>query len=321
MPSFLPSVPANGETVAFFNPTYARCSVRAIGNVTLPNIDGQFLSPLNALWTHIEHNMSIGEGGDGNWWSVIVWSDIHGIDRVALQIKESIGSVRLVYFNGSTWIQAGVPYVVSYTDLQTYDFNFSVGSGSGHLRLYNAGVKRIESGGINLSSIPALASMRLQGAVSGFGTGVASNGSQIIVASESTIGWKMTTYVPSGAGDVSDWAGTYADIDEVIYNDANSISTPTTNKASNFALTPVAVPTGPQIKAIVVTARGRRGTVAPSHIELSIDSTGTNHFGPSLPVDEGFSPYIAIWDKNPESGAKWTAPDLVALKAGVKALA
>jgi hypothetical protein len=322
MPSFLPSVPANGEYVGDYDGTRARCNVRAIGDlIAFPWNKGFFLQPLTTCWSHMEHNVSIGEGVDGTWRPVIIWSDSGGVDRIQVEVLETISAIRIMYNTGAGFInQAGGNYPVAYINRQQYDFQFIVNSGAGRIRLYNGGTKQIESNAIDLSAIPDINCVRFQGTRSGF-TGIGSLCSQVVCADEPTIGWKMTTYVPSGAGPATDWTGLFSDINELVYNDGNFISTPTNNAVSNYAMTPVSALDGSEIKAVVVTARARTNGGGPTHLEMSVNSTGTNHFSPSILQDVGFNPNIAVWETNPETGIKWVDADLGNFKPGVKALA
>lgn len=320
MPSFIPSIPANSEINGQYDHALARCSLRTIGNNTLPYTRSKLFTPITTAWTHMDFNTSVGEG-DTRPKTVVTWLNSDGLEVVALNVIEAPSAkIYMTYNNGAAWIQAGPLYGVEFIDKQTLDIRITVG-GSGRIQVYNGGTKVIESGPINLTPIHNIAGINFSGYVSGFGTGVGPQISQCIIANQTTIGWRMDTYVPSGAGSLSDWTGDYTDIDEVVYNDANFISTPTANAVSNFALTPVGAPDGSEIKAFVVTARARTGGAGPQNLQLNVNTDGTDFFSPSILQDAGFLPNIGIWETNPNTGVKWVDADLVDIKGGVKAIA
>lgn len=325
--SFIPSIPGSGEYNGQYDHTYARVDVFAEGHrdeIPQPNILGHFSASVIDFWTHIEWNSSIGEGIDIGWWPRILWGGVDNTTRFRLLAREkpidgAAPALKMEYWDGGSFVQAGFPYAVEYIDKQVFDVHIQLGS-PGRIRVYNGGTKVIDSGDIFPVS-PNIGGIEFMGAVSGF-TGVGTLASQVIVADTCTIGWKLMTYVPSGAGNDSAWTGTYADIDKVFDNyAATNIHTVTDNAVSNFAVTPITAPDGSLIKGFIVTAYARKGLLGgPSNLQMNMRTGGVNYFGTPFALDPAvLGPNITIWDTNPNTGLPWIDADLVGINVGAKA--
>jgi hypothetical protein len=328
MPSFVPSVTGEGETVGDFDGNYARCDIPAIGGGTgdiagntFPWIESELFTPLTTAWTHMEFKCNVGEGGDGHWLDRVIWYDVNSVPRIKIQAIEAGSMLRFMCDTGSGFAQVGANYNVDYTNRQTFDICIQCNSSSGRIRLYNTGTRVYDSGTVDLSAVPNIAAIRFVGAVSGYGTPINTYVSQVIIANEATIGWKLMTYVPSGAGLTSAWTGTYADVDEIVYDDGGFITTAAAGAVENFAGTPVSPPDGSEIKALIVTARARSNGAGPASLALNVNVSGVDYFSSSILQDAGFTPNIGIWELNPHTASPWLDVDLTTLKVGVKAIA
>jgi hypothetical protein len=110
------------------------------------------------------------------------------------------------------------------------------------------------------------------------------------------------------------------DVDEIVYDDGNFISTLVANDIETFTLT------GPSlgdsaVKAVAVTTRVRHNDTGPQSLQLALRKSGTNYFSATKTLGIAFTPEIGIWETDPSTGVAWVPGDVAGLEAGVKAIA
>lgn len=317
--SFSPNETVSGERVEKYSSTYARCSLRTIGAPGTPTMLSPVFTSVTNCWVHMDFAVSAGSGYSG-WIDCLTLFDSTGTARVKLQ-KNEVGSLlRLVYNNGAGFVQAGSDYGVNFTDLQTLDLQVLCNTASGRIKLYNAGTNVLDTGVLSLTGITDISRLMFSGSPSlSPQTDTAVYASQVIVADESTIGWKLATFYPSGNGANTAWTGTFADVDEIVYNDGDFISSAVANDIETFTLTGPSLGTS-AVKAVAVTTRVRRNTTGPQNLQHALRVGGTNYFGSTKALDVGFTPEITLWATDPSTGIAWVPGDVAAVEAGVKAI-
>jgi hypothetical protein len=313
--SFTPYDSRVGEVGTGYDTAWARCAMRAIDD--LAYFDTPIWGPLTSAWTHMDLILSILSAAVAGFRDVAVWYDGGGAARCALQFEMSTSRVQLTY-DGA--VVAG-PVVLALTSRQILDFDFKVNSAAGHLKMYVAGSgpALLDSGDINLSGVASLGRLRFTGTTVG-GFSCSTLPSQVIIASASTLGWKLATFVPTADGAGTAWTGTYADVDEIIYDDGNFISTLVANDIETFALTGPSLG-GSAVRAVAVTTRVRHNDTGPQSLQLALRKSGTNYFSATKTLGIAFTPEIGIWETDPSTGVAWVPGDVAGLEAGVKAIA
>lgn len=317
--SFSPSETQSGERVEAYDSTYARCSLRTIGAPGTPVMLSPVFASVVDAWLHMDFATS--PGSASIWVTHVSLFDSGGTERIRLQANSVAASLRILYNVGAGWVQAGADYGVNHHNRQTLDLNVLTNTASGRIRLYNAGSLVLDTGVLNLSGISNIARLMFSGSPSlspQTDTGVFC--SQVIVADEPTIGWRLSTFVPTGNGANTAWSGTYADVDEIVYNDGDFISTAVADDIETFALTGLSIGTE-EVKAVAVTARARRNASGPQNLQLALRKGSTNYFSGTKALDVGFTPNINIWETDPATGIAWVPADVLTLEAGVKAIA
>ena len=195
-----------------------------------------------------------------------------------------------------------------------------VNSASGSLKLYIAGTELIDSGTIDLSGTTSLKNFRFYGMTSGPSTNNIYV-SQVIVADEPTIGMRLGSYHPSGAGATSSWTGDYSSIDETVYSDADFILSATANQVSTFAQTGPAL-TGYVVRAVGVSTRSKCGVGGPQNLRHALRSASTNYFSSAdIALDVGYESQLTIWETDPATSAAWVNTATSTLQPGVKSIA
>lgn len=217
---------------------------------------------------------------------------------------------------GGVWTNVGS--AVSYTGdfaLQTLDLYIDGNSASGTAKLFLSGTLRETASSVNLSAVVGVTKVRCYGLNTASPIAV----SQVIVADEPTIGMRLGTYVPSGAGATSDWVGDHTSIDEIIYADGDFIYSPTNGQVELCTGSGPAL-TGYVVRAVGVYARAKRGAGGPQNLQLALRTGGTTYFSSSKALDVGYGAIGNIWETNPDSTNDWLAAQITSLQFGVKAI-
>lgn len=149
--------------------------------------------------------------------------------------------------------------------------------------------------------------------------------SQVIVADEDTRGMKLATLFPTGAGGLSDWTGTFADVDEANYSDSDFISSGTANQGELFTMSDLstAAQNGYLVKAVVQSARGAIGTSGPQNLQYYMYSNGTVSPSPNISgINNNLNTLPQyIWPQDPSTpGLDWTIANVNNLQTGFKSV-
>ncbi len=317
MGAFFPSDAGSYENIlAGFNPAFARCKI--LVDKAVNYVQSTRLGNLTDSWTHVDFQVR-NAGSTSNEHTRFLWYDTDGVPVVRLVHIYNAGTIRLDYFNGSTWITAGSDITVDVEgQLQTLDIHIVCNTASGSIKMYMSGTLRIDSGTVDLSWIDEIDFVRAYGGTI-FGLGYNTYISQVIVADEPTIGMRLLTRYMNGAGATGDWTGGYTDVDEIIYNDADFISSAVADQVELFTQTGPEI-SGYVVRAVGVSARARRGASGPANIQLALRSAGSNYFSPSKPLDIGYGAFLHIWDEDPATSADWLNTAIDALQPGVKSI-
>jgi len=317
--SFNPNETGSGEQTQRYDGNWARCSLCTIGAPGAPTMTSPVFASVTNCWLHLDFATSPGSA------SILVdhmfLYDSAGVARVKIQANSTAAYLRLMYNTGAGWVQVGGNYGINHLNRQTLDLQVLCNTASGRIRLYNSGTLVLDSGTINLSAIPNIAQLQFCGSPSlSPNTDTSVFASQVIVADEATIGWKLATFVPTGNGANTAWTGAFGDVDEVAYNDGDFISTAVANDIETYTLTGPSLGASP-VKAVAVTARVRNNVTGPQNLQLALRSGGTNYFSGTKSLTTGFTPEQHIWETDPATGVAWLAANVPGIEAGVKAIA
>lgn len=311
MSGFIPSDGSVDESPQGFNSAFVRRSIECNGTVGDP--DGKFAE--SATWTeqtgdvycHMELTV---ENTTASAPNIIDFLDASG-DAV-IRFRRSNGNWQIQYLdNLSAWQSVGDNDYPFSSSLTNYDFYMNVTTGA--IALYVQGTKRDEATGLSLGHISGIAQLKVYSTLGG------AFYSQFLVSTLPTIGGRLATYYPSGAGATSAWTGTYVDIDEAVYSDADFIFSDTAGQVSTFALTGPDM-TGYVVQAVAVCARAKRGASGPQNMQLALRASGADAYSSTIALDVGYSANCAIWETNPTTAADWVNTQISSLQAGAKSI-
>jgi hypothetical protein len=288
-----------------FNSAFARCST--LINSQLSYADTPDVGSQTDIWFHgeIRHTNVFSPG------RYLAFLNSSGTEVFRLTLSGGLTSttIKMQYLLAGVWTDIGSSITINSSTRQEYDIHVDVTNGTADL--YLAGNKRI-AGSATLTGITDIAQARLGGCNQAYW-------SQIIVADESTIGWRLTTVPATSAGATTDWTGTYAEIDEITYSDADFINSATANQVELFAHGTV-VPSGYKVRGVAVTARAKKGSTGPANLQLALRSGGTVYVSSSNALDEGYGAFCNIWETDPATSADFTTSAITALQFGVKSI-
>lgn len=307
---------ASFETVSggTFDPDYARCSIDCDGPSTLLR-SGTF----SATSEGYIHSRSRNGNVTDNLLTAPGAIGVSAAGTEQFRMFHQAGTVRLQYVSGSAWVDATASIAITEQALNDFDLYFKVGTASGALRLYSNGSLLLDSGTKDLSAVTAITQVWFSGQLTVFDL----QHSEVIVADEPTIGWRLGAFAIDADGSNTDWTGSFADIDEIVHSDADFISSDTAGQVSTFAGTALTGPSGQSflIKGVVVAARAKRGSTGPQNLQLAVRTGAANFFSSTHALDVGYGAHVGIWETNPNTLAAWAAADLDTLEIGVKSLA
>lgn len=317
MGAFVPSGGGVSEsTTADFNPSFARCAIKLDAGTSDPDV----LYAETSAWTAATGDFFLHfEEHPGNVDAVAAIDVVHLLNAAGTSVfritQSRVSSTsrtwQVQYLNASSaWANAGSALTFD-VNRTAYDLYVDL---TGSIRLYSAGTEVLTVTGLSLGHISGIAKARF------FSTGVGRSVSQVIAADESTIGMRLATIYPSGAGATTDWTGTYTEIDEIAYSDADFVNSSTNGQIELVTGTAPAL-TGYVVRAVGISARAKRGSSGPANLRLILRSGGTNYDnGADIALGLGYGAYEAIWETNPATSAAWVNTAISALQYGVKAI-
>lgn len=312
IPSDSDAIEETDAAAGDYNTSFSRCSIRTRGTLCYWE-SADFLSgALQEIWVHCEYTEASGSGGG----SVTVIEVVDNADVPVFRLIAGSNDMQMKRWDGAAFQDIGsVVNVQSDTARQTIDLHIVGNSGTGSATLYIAGTERA-TGTADMLAVDDMLYVR------GYGRSTVSDSahSQVVVSTTSTIGGRLFTVPVSGAGATSSWTGTYANIDEIVYSDADFINSGTANQVSTFAVT-VPTLTGYEVQAVAVTARAKRGSASgPQNLQLALRSAGTDYFSGSKALGLGYGAFVHIWETDPATAAAWVNTAVASLQPGVKSI-
>lgn len=317
MDAFVPNLSTVTETTATtfdnYNASFCRAAIEVYTGTEYA--EGAIASGQTDVWAHFDIS-SFYQGTDNQ--QRFVWLNASGTPSVRIN-QDSINTLMSVeYWTGAAWVSAGSTTAYINAARQTIDMHVVCNSASGSMELYIAGTKLIDAT-VDLSGTTSLKNFRLYGNTYAplYDTDWYS---QVVIADEPTIGMRLLTRYPNGAGATSGWTGAYTGIDEAVFDDADFILSASANQVSTFAQTGSSL-TGYVVRAVGVSARAKRGASGPQNIQLALRSAGTDYFSSSQALGLGYEAHQNIWETDPATASDWVNTAISSLQPGVKSIA
>jgi hypothetical protein len=274
------------------------------------------------LWLHAYVRQSSALSNDSTLLRLIEFLDSGGVAQIRVTgswlSAGGDGVWQLERWNGASWTSLGNCNAAA-GSAQTLDIHIVSNTSSGSVNLYMSGTLRITAS-VNLSTLTGIAKVRAWGINRGINGPV--DYTQFVLATETTIGMRVGTIYMSGQGVTHTFdTGGYANIDELVYSDADFVQSGTAGQIELFTGTPVPSFTGYSIRALALTARAKSDGSAPAHFRFQLRSGGVTYDnGSDLALDFGYGNYCAVWETNPATSAAFQPSEISALQYGVKSV-
>jgi len=278
----------------------------------------------DTTWVHISVFMLasiIGSSADGYWF------DIKADDgRTVARFDVQDGQGRAIAFGADGSTAEGPFFTITPTELAKWDFRVVVGSDV-EFTIYKDKVEQSQASRINVPDLgtPLTNPTQIAWDHVDIDTSFGVDGiyySQLIVTDNlSTLGWSVTGGAPSGAGDLSEWAG-----DPVVLADGDDSTRVTSDgegQRVSYEVTDYAGANAGNIVAVVQVADGYVSEGGPNTLKHFLRIDGTNYDDPGEAIVGDFTPGItAVWFENPalvapEANAAWTVAAVNALQGGL----
>lgn len=262
------------------------------------------------IWVHVHFGNFSGTTND------FLYLTDGGVN--AFKLHRASNSLRMSFLSGvGTWTQIGSSVAIDSIFEHDIDIHLVTGA-SGEATLFLDGIERT-TGSASITYAPDIDNLRIAVASGGITTPNVYV-SQIAVADEPTVGWRVMQGYMSGAGASTAWTGDHTTVDEAALNEADYIYSNTADQIETFAYTLVGSTTGYIPRAVAVSARAKRGGSGPQNLQLALRSGSTNYFSGSKALGLGYESYQHVWNTNPDTSADWTTSQLAALQPGVKSI-
>jgi hypothetical protein len=148
--------------------------------------------------------------------------------------------------------------------------------------------------------------------------------SQVIVANESLINWRLGTLAPVGDGDHTDWTGDYTMVDEFVPNANDFCEINSVNALETFDLADINPNYSTYNVKAVVTA-GRVSNDAGSIVndcQFVVRTSDNDYTSPNMGItkDGTLQSKQHVWENNPHTSNPWTISEVNGLQSGFKSV-
>lgn len=148
--------------------------------------------------------------------------------------------------------------------------------------------------------------------------------SQVIIADESTIGWKLATLSPTGNGANTAWTNDYLNVDEFVYDNTDFIETNSVGNIETYTNSGInAAYSTYNVKAVAVAARMSNDSgSAVADMQFVVRVSGTNYTSPNAGLTKDGNEYSKqyLWNVNPNTSSAWSQAQVNGAEIGVKSV-
>jgi len=253
----------------------------------------------DVLWTHFRRKSADSYLNCNG----AVWYDDQGVAKVREVGLNNIRQVKYQMWNGSAWIDIIATAPNFYGSWMIWDIRIKIGN-PGVVELFKEGVlvDRYEG---DTTSIGNIAKFRM------YNVGNGCSFHQLILADYSTINHTIRRRTPTSNGDLQEWTGTYAEIDDMPSSTIGTDAVYTSSSGAKITFNGTTMsPTtaGHVIKAVAVAEFSKNDGTGqfPQNVRPILRANGVNYEGPvNAPIGAGWKGGVAFWENNPATGAAW----------------
>lgn len=300
------------DTGTAFDSAYARSSI----NLWHSHVYAwsPYWSPVTEAWMHFDL-VQAGTSSGYSAWRFILQTDA-GVNVASIVGGGNGGPLSIARWTGSAWSASGTLGTLTGTTRGTFDCRVVCGA-SGSIELFKDG--------LSLGILTGAFGANIGRVVFTGGNNTQPKISQVVIADEMTLGWKVKTIPAIGAGANTDWDGAYTDINENSQVTDHTFMAGDANDEQTFVGAGYTPAGGVEIAAVVVNARLKKGNSGPTQAQLMLRKGGTDYFSATKSLAAGafgFQPVQHIFEVDPDTGVTWTPSDAgdASLEFGMKAI-
>lgn len=295
------------------DPNFARIAFRPI-NVTF--VTANFAS-LTEGWLHF--NVVIrNPGGALSDRSFVLLQD-SATGQTVMHLDGDNGIFNLEYWNGASFTEIA-PNLIIPNVRTTIDMHWKIANSGGVFEVFINGVRSSFFEGDTLrTNFTKIDRLILRPPSTFFNDIWTAYYTEVIVASQDTIGWHLATIAADGVGNSTTWVGDHTDINSTNIADGTFVSSGTAEEVEQFTVSNLSgVASGLNVEAVVVGARSRNTGAGPQNMQLGVRTDGQDFFGSTKSLGASFAPFFEIFEQNPDTSADWTPAEVDALEIGMK---
>lgn len=230
---------------------------------------------------------------------------------------------------GAAYTAVDTPFNMAIDIVHTFDLHVKLHGSTGVIELYMDGMLIADFSGNTAPSAAAASGMSIFALRQSFDNVGAPDYnavySEVIIANESTLDWRLAELLPTGAGANSGWAGAYTDVDDVTLpntGDQDMITAASNDLKSTYVMGDISgTISGVSIVAVGVVARARKGTTGPQHLRGVVRISGTDYETSDVTPESSLAPTRMIWNTNPATSGAWSISAVNGAEFGMKATA
>lgn len=300
-----------------FDSDFSRSAIEFPQDSAQVQVPAVAMGNLSEVWFHGLFAQELGFTFNSN---IIEFRNSAGLGILRLFANSST-TVKLQYWNGSSWVDIGSPFTWTSTGNNTIDIRCKIDNSTGDFAFYWNGAVQAQLTGDTDQVAASAVDIIL---VRGWQASLPRQMSEVIVSTTSTLGQRVATLPPTATGTTSAWTGTFADVDESDINDSDFISSGTPSQVTTFGMADLsATAAGYDVVAFVAAARARHGATGPQNLQLATRTHSTDYYSSNVAgLTTSFANgFYEIWEDNPNTSVPWTTTEINAVEAGVKSIA
>lgn len=275
-------------------------------------------SPVSSLWAHMYLYQEALPGSSSDYF---VFTNADGSETQYKVIMNSDGSWTFQRWKSGAFTTIGsttAAVAVIQNGAAEIDFQIVRHPTTGTFNVYKNGTSIFSFSG-NTDTENTIGRLRFNGFASG---AQELNVSQVIIADESTLTWKLQTLAPDGNGSNTAWTGDYTSIDEAVLDEGDFIETNTLGTTETATVSNInAAYAAYNVKAVEVGIRGSNDSGSAINDLQAVVRTGGNNYQSAnlgFTKDGSVQSKFAIWNTNPQTSSAWTQSEVNALEVGVR---
>lgn len=303
-----------------YNASNVRCSLKITVEASNYYANTASFSATD-FWTHFNHALANYTGNFNDY--TVAWY-AGATARIGLYLNTNV--ITLKQWNGSAWSTIATTSAFNpASGRHIYDVYIKVGTaGVGEIRVYCDGLPAVYTNSFDTTfggAVTAFTSMRLTSGVTNTSNGD-SYYSEVIIADWNTIGSRLQTIIPNGAGNYNAWTGAgYTAVDE-LNPGADFMTAASTNLRFSTAFSDIgALATGEIIAGVKVAGAFTKDLASPQSVDYFTRISGTDYDGTDQTAPSATNSLTNIsqsWATSPATSSAWTVTELNAAEFGVR---